>query len=631
MELVVVGLPGQRQDRDRAARGGAPRRDVRRPRRADRARGGHARSRRSSSPRARPASGGASERRSRRSAPADGGPDADPGHRAGRRRDRRPAQPLAALPRPAHGLARRPARGRRPAPSPEPHGATARRRPRPDGHDPRARRGARAGSTRPRRASPGVAEMASVVGAVDDVLRGARDRRARCCSEPRRGSGGSSSATGSSPASSTRRSASSRRGARSSSPSRGRGPPSARGSPRRSRADGWPVERVLLPQGEDAKRLSVIEDRGQRAGAAPGRAARAARGGRRRRARRRGRVPRRDVPPRRAVHPGPDDARRPARLLDRRQDRRRPAGGQEPRRRVPPAGRDRRSTSSVLASLDVRQRRAALAEAVKMAALGDERLFETLEADGAAIAAGDAAAIESGALAEVVERAAWAKVEVVARRRARGGRPHRAEPRALAGPRDRGGGRLPRPAPRRGGRVRPARRGADRGRAGGDAAGRGPSGSSGCSTRSSSGVAPLTLDLDAVLGILATDKKHAGGALRWVLPTADGHAIDAEVPEELVREVAAAMLAGRPDGRCPWERCDDPDPRPPGPEPEPARDPRAGDLRLGDARPDPHPHQPPGARPRPRGDLLPVEPRGRAHRPAARARLRRRRSSTRAA
>ena len=68
---------------------------------------------------------------------------------------------------------------------------------------------------------------------------------------------------------------------------------------------------------------------------------------------------------------------------------------------------------AVLATLDARQRRAALAEAAKMAALGDERLFATLEASGAAIANGDPAAIDSGALAEVVERAAWAKVEVV--------------------------------------------------------------------------------------------------------------------------------------------------------------------------------------------------------------------------
>jgi 3-dehydroquinate synthase len=48
-----------------------------------------------------------------------------------------------------------------------------------------------------------------------------------------------------------------------------------------------------------------------------------------------------------------------------------------------------------------------------VAALGDERLFTLLETDGAAIAAGDSTPFESGALAEVVERASWAKVEVV--------------------------------------------------------------------------------------------------------------------------------------------------------------------------------------------------------------------------
>ena len=48
------------------------------------------------------------------------------------------------------------------------------------------------------------------------------------------------------------------------------------------------------------------------------------------------------------------------------------------------------------------QRRAALGEAVKMAALGDERLMTLLETDGNAIAAGDEAAFASGAAAELV-------------------------------------------------------------------------------------------------------------------------------------------------------------------------------------------------------------------------------------
>jgi 3-dehydroquinate synthetase len=58
------------------------------------------------------------------------------------------------------------------------------------------------------------------------------------------------------------------------------------------------------------------------------------------------------------------------------------------------------------------------------------------------------------------------------------------------------------------------------------------------------GMSPTGLDLHEVLGYMATDKKHAGGALRWVLPTADGYAIDAEVQENLVREVAAGVIAG---------------------------------------------------------------------------------------
>ena len=68
---------------------------------------------------------------------------------------------------------------------------------------------------------------------------------------------------------------------------------------------------------------------------------------------------------------------------------------------------------AMLRTLPERQMRAALGEAVKMAALGDERLFELLETDGPAIARGDEAVFASGVLAELVERAGWAKVEVV--------------------------------------------------------------------------------------------------------------------------------------------------------------------------------------------------------------------------
>ena len=246
---------------------------------------------------------------------------------------------------------------------------------------------------------------------------------------------------------------------------------------------------------------------------------------------------------------------------------------------------------SVLASLDVRQRRAALAEAVKMAALGDERLFETLEATARRSRPATARRSSPGRSPRSSSgrrgRRSRSCSPTSGRRRA-----DRAEPRALAGPRDRGGRGLPRPPPRRGGRVRPARGGANRRRSRRRRRRSAPTRIEALLDGLELGVAPLALDLEAVLELLATDKKHAGGALRWVLPTADGHAIDAEVPDG-----ARARGRGRGPGRASDARAaaaprDDPDPRPPGPEPEPARDARAGDLRLGDARPDPRAHRP---------------------------------------
>jgi len=199
---------------------------------------------------------------------------------------------------------------------------------------------------------------------------------------------------------------------------------------------------------------------------------------------------------------------------------------------------------AVLASLDVRQRRAALAEAAKMAALGDERLFATLEAEGAAIAAGDASATESGALSEVVERAAWAKVEVV-----------------LADERE-SGPRLSLNLGHSLGHAIEAAAGFERLLHGeavayglraaariGEARGVTPPARAERIERLLDtlelGVAPTELDLAEVLGFMASDKKHSGGRLRWVLPTADGHVIDADVPDEVVREVTTSVLAGR--------------------------------------------------------------------------------------
>ena len=194
--------------------------------------------------------------------------------------------------------------------------------------------------------------------------------------------------------------------------------------------------------------------------------------------------------------------------------------------------------------------RAALGEAVKMAALGDERLFELLEADGAAIARGAPEAFESGAVAEVVERAGWAKVEVVARRRAgarRRRRPDRPEPRALARPRLRGrggyGDLLHGEAVAYG--LRAACRIGLGGR--GDAASPAPRGSARCSTGSVSRPSRSPTRSRRSSATSRADKKHAAGRLRWVLPTATGVVIRDDIAPEVVERAAAGLLgAGRP-------------------------------------------------------------------------------------
>ena len=43
-------------------------------------------------------------------------------------------------------------------------------------------------------------------------------------------------------------------------------------------------------------------------------------------------------------------------------------------------------------------------------------------------------------------------------------------------------------------------------------------------------------------GHLGTDKKHAGGRLRWVLPTADGVVVRSDVPDAVV-DAAIARAA----------------------------------------------------------------------------------------
>ena len=199
---------------------------------------------------------------------------------------------------------------------------------------------------------------------------------------------------------------------------------------------------------------------------------------------------------------------------------------------------------ALLVTLAERQRRAALAEAVKMAALGDDRLFALLEADGQAIATGDPAAFEAGAIAELVERAAWAKIAVVLDDEREAGERislnfghslgHAIE--AAAGFEALLHGEAVAYGLRAASRI-----GVERGVTPPERANRLET----LLDRLELGRAPLDVALDDVLAALSTDKKHRGGLLRWVLPTADGHVVDPEVPTSLVRAVAVDVLAGR--------------------------------------------------------------------------------------
>jgi 3-dehydroquinate synthetase/shikimate kinase len=202
---------------------------------------------------------------------------------------------------------------------------------------------------------------------------------------------------------------------------------------------------------------------------------------------------------------------------------------------------------ALLATLPERERRAALGEAVKMAVLGDERLFALLEADGDAIARGEAAVTDRGVVAELVERAGWAKVEIVSaderEHAADGGRitlnlghslGHAVE--AAAGYRDLLHGEA----------VAYGLRAAC---AIGEAIGVTPSERTRRITALLDALnlatAPLPYPLETVLDRLGADKKHAAGKLRWVLPATTGVEIRDDVPPEIVANAAGSLLAAR--------------------------------------------------------------------------------------
>lgn len=194
-----------------------------------------------------------------------------------------------------------------------------------------------------------------------------------------------------------------------------------------------------------------------------------------------------------------------------------------------------------LRTLPERERRAALAEAVKMAALGDERLFELLESEGEAIARGDDAVFESGVVAELVERTAWAKVEIVsADEREAGDRIRLNLGHSLGHAYEAAAGFS---ALLHGEAVGFGLRAACRiGRSIGVTPPERAERIDRLLDRLGLGLGQLPYALDAVLGLLVTDKKHRDGRLRWVLPTADGTTIRNDVPDELVARIAAQFL-----------------------------------------------------------------------------------------
>ena len=309
--------------------------------------------------------------------------------------------------------------------------------------------------------------------------------------------------------------------------------------------DGWPVERVLLPQGEAAKRLTVIEEaaaqlarlrveRGEPLVAIGGGALGDAAGflaaswlrG----------VPYIQVPTTLVAQIDSSIGGKTGVDLA--------AGKNLLGAFHPPAAVVVDIT--FVRSLPERQRRAALGEAVKMAALGDERLFALLEADGEAIAGGEETAFSDGAVAELVERAAWAKVAVVdgdeREQGAADGRITLNLGHSLGHAFEAAGGfseLLHGEAVAHGlrGAVRIGRELGVTPVARGDRIER-------LLTRLGLATGLLPYPLSPVLDALAADKKHAGGALRWVLPTADGSVVRSDVPAEIVERAAASLLVG---------------------------------------------------------------------------------------
>jgi 3-dehydroquinate synthase len=305
-------------------------------------------------------------------------------------------------------------------------------------------------------------------------------------------------------------------------------------------ADGWQVEQILLPRGERAKRMRVIEDTcralarlrvdrretlvaiggGALTDAAGFAAATYLRG-----------VPVVHVP---TTLVGQIDAALGGKTaVDIPEGKNLVGAFHQPAAFI--------ADVSFNATLPARQRRAALGEVVKMAVLGDERLLELVEEEGEAFARGDCRPLESGAVAEMVERCAWAKVEVVTadareanvRMTLNLGHTIGHGIEAAAGYK----------AILHGEAVAYGLRGAFAiARALGITSVERAERVNSLLDRLGLAVTPPQVTLDAVGQHMATDKKHAQGRLSWVLPTETGVVVRSDVPPEAVAQGLAAAL-----------------------------------------------------------------------------------------
>ena len=552
MDVVLVGLPGSGKSvvgRRLANRHGA---SLRRPRRADRGGRRPHRSRRSSPRTARPAFRALERAAIADLGPADPAPDVrrvistgggavvDPRNRWALYRGR------------THGLARRPAGGPRPAPAPLAARPAAGHRPRPDRDDARPRRPARAVLRAPptstSRASPRSTASSTRSRRGCRAAGSCRGGRRSCA--PRRRSGGSCSATGSrstrsaaeldamrAPARHPRQRAGRlggrRRAARDRSARtrpRGRPRPAARRARRPSDSTSSRRRRASWPASASSGRSRWWRSVAARSATRPAswpRSTCAASGSSRSRPRWSPRSIRRS-----AARPG----------VDLPEGKNLVGAFHQPSAVI--------IDIAMLRTLPERQLRAALGEAVKMAALGDERLFELLEARRAGDRrAATTAAFASGAVAELVERAGWAKVEVVVADERERGAPA-AGSRSTSGTRS---GTPSRPPAGYGGLLHgeavayglraacPDRRRGGRHAAGAGGADRRPA----RCARAGDRAAPLPARRRSWTTSRRTRSTPAG-RLRWVLPTADG-VVDPRRHRPGARRAGRRRPPGRPE------------------------------------------------------------------------------------